>query len=103
MQSEGERIRLFPVHNMAQSDHRQAAAQQPEGDPVLGCSSNAVWWAPDQLALVGAQGSLDVLQVPSGDKLMSVEHQYFLPGPACTHSAFAAWHTPPAFTHSPIF
>ena len=85
MQSEGERIRLFPLHGLAPPPagvppSPQAAAQQPQGDPVLGCSSNAVWWAADQLALVSAQGSLDILQMPSGDRLMSVEHQYFLPG-----------------------
>lgn len=53
---------------------------QPLGDSLLRCSSNALWWAPDQLAFVGPDGCLQVLQVPSGDQIMYVDSHYFLPG-----------------------
>ena len=53
---------------------------QPLGDSLLRCSSNPLWWAPDQLAFVGPEGCLQVVQVPSGEQIMYVDSHYFLPG-----------------------
>ena len=73
---------LLSLGNAVTPNQTPPAAKggQPLGDSLLQCSSNAIWWAPDQLAFVGPDGCLQVVQVPSGEVIMYVDSHYFLPG-----------------------
>ncbi len=54
------------------------------------CSSNACWWKPDELAFVGPEGCLQIVHVPSAQRLMYVDNHYFLPGMLTTFFVFGA-------------
>jgi len=79
-------VRITSLHTWGDTptpDATLSTLQRPlPGDSLLRCSSNAVWWAPDELAFVGPEGCLQIVHVPSGHKVMYVDSQYFLPGAA---------------------
>lgn len=85
LQGSEDRLRLSPMLSLGNAvtpDLTPPAGKggQPLGDSLLRCSSNPLWWAPDQLAFVGPEGCLQVVQVPSGEQIMYVDSHYFLPG-----------------------
>lgn len=84
LQGSGERLSLTPLlslGNVLTPEQSPSANQgQPPGDSLLRCCSNPVWWGPSQLAFVGPDGCLQIVQMPSGERVMYVDSQYFLPG-----------------------
>ena len=83
-QGSGNQLQLSPLLSLGNAvtplQNPPSGKGQPPGDSLLRCSSNAVWWTPDQLAFVGPDGCLQIVQVPSGAPIMHVDSHYFLPG-----------------------
>lgn len=84
VQGSGDRVHLSPLLSLGNAITPQQDAPsgkgQPPGDSLLRCSSNPVWWSPGQLAFVGPDGCLQIVQLPSGAQVMKVDSHYFLPG-----------------------
>ena len=85
LQGSDDQLRLSPLlslGNKGTPDQTPPAGKgvRPMGDSLLRCSSNPLWWAPGQLAFVGPDGCLQVVQVPSGEQVLYVDTHYFLPG-----------------------
>lgn len=85
LQGSDDQLRLSPLlslGNKVTPDQTPPAGKgvRPVGDSLLRCSSNPLWWAPGQLAFVGPDGCLQVVQVPSGEQVLYVDTHYFLPG-----------------------
>ena len=84
MQKSGPRDDLTLVHTLGSlltPDPSLSLPAKPlPGDSLLRGSSNAWWWKHDEMAFVGPDGSLQIVHVPSGQRLMHVDHLYFLPG-----------------------
>ncbi|DBB06293.1 hypothetical protein WJX77_007210 [Trebouxia sp. C0004] len=81
-----QRLNLTFVHSLgsALDPSPVPSLSQPQkstvGDRLVRCSSNACWWKPDELAFVGPEGCLQIVHVPSAQRLMYVDNHYFLPG-----------------------
>lgn len=86
LQASEQRLRLTFVHYLgsALDPSPVPSLSQPQksvvGDRLVRCSSNACWWKPDELAFVGPEGCLQIVHVPSAQRLMYVDNHYFLPG-----------------------
>lgn len=85
LQGSEDRLQLTPLLSLGNTvtpDQAPPAGKggQPLGDSLLRCGSNPLWWGLDQLAFVGPEGCLQVVQVPSGEQILYVDSHYFLPG-----------------------
>lgn len=84
VQGSGDHVHLSPLLSLGNAITPQQEPPsdkgQPPEDSLLRCSSNPVWWSPGQLAFVGPDGCLQIVQVPSGTHVMHVDSHYFLPG-----------------------
>ena len=85
-QASEQRLSLTLVHSLGSAlDPSPIPSLSPPqksvvGDRLVRCSSNACWWKPDELAFVGSEGCLQIVHVPSAQRLMYVDNHYFLPG-----------------------
>ncbi len=95
-QAPEQRLRLTFVHSLGSAldpspvPSLTQSQKSVVGDPLVRCSSNACWWKPDELAFVGPEGCLQIVHVPSAQRLMYVDNHYFLPGMHTTFFVFGA-------------